>query len=186
MSNRFTPGFNDLLGDIATSPPGAAQWLTAQIGATGFFINWLQAGQDDFFQIKIQVDHRVYPGRALSDFHLHYCLSSVPAAGAIVNLDYSYIWVPIGQPIPIIGSWTSATKVITFAGTEAANTHYLVDLFTNVPAPPNQTYSSIFFFKCTRNSSGIGADTYAGNLGLLYVDAHALMDRSGSVKETRD
>ena len=179
-------GYTDVLGDISTAPTGSSQWLTAQIGATGFFINWLQAGQNDYFQFKSQVDHRFRPGVPLGDIHLHYTLSSAPAAGNTINLEIQYAWVPIGQPIPLIAAWTPLNHTITFAGTEAATAHYLEELTTNVAAPANQTYSSILFFKCLRRSQGVGSDTYAGDLGLLYMDCHVQADRVGSKYEDHD
>jgi hypothetical protein len=179
-------GYTDILGEIATAPTGAAQWLTAQIGATGFFINWLQAGQDDFFQHKAQIDHRFGKGWNLADLHIHYVLSSAPAAGQTVLLDWAYVLVPIHQPIPVIGSWATGTLTLTFTGAETANTHYAVTVATNIAPPANQTYSTILFFKATRNSLGVGADTYGGNFGLLFMDAHGFADRPGSTGATFD
>jgi len=179
-------GHTDILGEIATAPTGAAQWLTAQIGSTGFFINWLQSGQNDFFQIKMQIDHRFGLGRNLDDIHLHYILSAVPAAGSTIILDWAYTIVPIGQAVPVIGSWATGTTTFTFTGTETTNTHHAHSVASNIAPPAMQTYSSIIFFKATRKSSGLGSDTYAGNLGLLYVDAHGLADRFGSHYATTD
>jgi hypothetical protein len=186
MSFEQDKGYTDVLGEIATAPVGASQWLTAQIGATGFFINWLQAGQNDYFQLKIQVDHRFGLAQPLADIHIHYVLSSAPAAAQTVKLEIAYCWVPIGQPIPLIGVWPTATPTKTFAGTEAALTHYVHELVTNVATPANQTYSSILFLKVLRRSQGGGADTYAGNFGLLYVDSHVLADRVGSKQVDQD
>jgi hypothetical protein len=179
-------GYTDILGEIATAPTGAAQWLTAQIGVTGFFINWLQAGQNDFFQLKLQIDHRFGKGLNLADLHAHYALSTVPVAGNTIIIDWAYVIVPINQPIPVIGSWASGTATIPLAGTETVNTHYVYNFATNIAPPANQTYSGILFFKATRRSSGGGSDTYGGNFGLLYVDAHGLADRPGSVGATGD
>jgi hypothetical protein len=180
-------GYTDVLGEIATAPSGAAQWATAQIGATGFFINWLQAGQNDYFQLKSQVDHRFGKAQPVADVHVHYTLSAVPAAGQTVNLELAYCWVPINQPIPLIGAWGTATPVLTFLGTEAAQAHYVFALLPGgITVPANQTYSSILFIKCTRRSQGVGADTYAGNFGLLYVDAHIQADRVGSKNYNTD
>lgn len=181
MSFEANKGYTDVLGEIATAPVGAAQWLTAQIGLTGFFLQWLQAGQNDYFQIKTQVDHRFGVTQPLGDIHIHYVLSSAPAAGQTVNLEIQYCWVPINRPIPLIGAWASAAPALTFAGTEAALTHYVHTLVANVAPPGSQTYSSILFLKCLRRSQGGGADTYGGNFGLLYVDSHVQADRVGSV-----
>lgn len=186
MSFPQNRGYTDIMGEIATAPTGAAQWLTQQIGATGFIINWLQAGQSDYFQIKLQIDHRFGKTQPLADVHVHYTLSSAPAAGQTVILDIAYCWVPIGQPIPLIGAWATASPTITFTGTEAALAHNIKELAVNIAVPGSQTYSSIFFLKCTRRSSGGGADTYGGNFGLLYVDAHCQADRVGSAQPTTD
>lgn len=186
MSFEQDRGYTDALGEIATAPTGAAQWATAQIGATGFFINWLQAGQNDYFQLKTQIDHRFGNAQPIADMHVHYVLSSAPAAGQTVNLEVAYCWVPIGQPIPLIAAWSTATPTKTFAGTEAALTHYDHILVLNVAPPANQTYSSILFIKCLRRSQGGGADTYGGNFGLLYVDSHLQADRVGSMNPSSD
>jgi hypothetical protein len=180
MGFEQNKGYTDVFGDINTAPTGAAQWLTAQIGTTGFFINWLQAGQNDFFQMKSQIDHRFSKVTPIADIHLHYTLSSVPAAGNTCILNCAYTWVPIGVTIPLIGAWSTFTHTFNFLGTETALQHNLVTLVSNIAVPANQTYSSLLFFKATRQSNGGGADSYGGNLGLLYLDAHMLADRPGS------
>lgn len=179
-------GYDDMLGEVSSAPTGAAQWETAQIGTTGFFINWLQAGQNDFFQQKLQMTHRKSLGSALKSIHLHYILTSNPALNQTIKLNYAYTWVKVGSAIPVIGSWTANTHTITFTGSEVANTHYLEVIVPNVTAPTNETYSSILLIKITRESQGGGSDTYAGNLGLLYMDAHILCDRNGSYNEAGD
>jgi len=179
-------GYNDMLGAIDSVPVGAAAWSVRQIGATGFLINWLDAGQNHYFQHLTQIDHTRYPGQALADLHLHYVLSTVPVAGNTILLDYAYTWAPIGQPIPLLAAWSSGTHTIPLAGTEVVNTHYVRELFLNLAAPANDTYSSMFFFKCTRHSQGVGADTYAGNLGLLHLDAHIPVTRLGSAYHDGD
>ena len=180
------PGYTDLLGEIATAPTGSAQWLTAQIGLTGFFINWLQAGQNDFFQFKTQVDHRFGRAPVLADIHLHYTLSSAPAAGQTIKLEIQYAWVPINAAIPLIGVWTPVPYTFNFTGAELALQHNIQAFATDILAPANQTYSSILFFKCLRRSQGGGADTYGGNLGLLYFDVHCAADRMGSFTAIHD
>jgi len=180
------PGFTDILGEISTAPTGAAQWLTAQIGATGFFINWLQSGQNDYFQFKTQIDHRFGRPAALADIHLHYLLSTSPGAGQTINLEIQYTWVPINADVPLIAAWTAVPHVFNFVGGEPALRHSVVVFATNIAAPPNQTYSSLLFFKCLRRSQGVGADSYGGNLGLLYFDAHCLATRNGSFAPATD
>lgn len=178
--------YDDMQGNVATAPTGAAQWATAQIGSTGFFINWLQAGQNDFFQIALQMTHRKKLGVNIQDFHVHYILSSIPVAGQTVKLNYAYTFIKMGAAVPVIGSWTASTKTITFLGTEAASTHYYSDVISNLTTPADETYSGILLIKVTRESQGVSADTYAGNFGLLYADSHILVDRAGSVSSGTD
>lgn len=185
-TNNDNVRYNDMQGQVATAPTGASAWLTAQIGATGFFINWLQAGQDDFFQNIFQMSHTKALGTNIKSFHIHYLLSTAPAAGNTVILDYAYTWVNKDAAVPVIGSWTSGTKTITFAGTETALTHYITGIVSDITPPANETYSSLLLFKVTRNSLGVGADTYAGNFGLLYSDCHFETNRLGSVNEFTD
>lgn len=177
---------DDQQGEVRTVPTGAAQWLTAQIGTTGFIINWLQAGQDDYFQVSLQFTHRKALQTALDSFHIHYLLSSAPGAGQTVLLDYAYTWFLVGQAVPLIGTWTTGTYPLTFTGTEAALTQYIAPVVTNVAAPANETYSSTFLIKITRNSTGPGSDTYGGDFGLLHADAHFVTNRFGSVNEHAD
>lgn len=177
---------DDIQGNVATAPSGASQWLTAQIGATGFFVNWLRNGQNDFFQITLQMPHRKVLGSALDSVHVHYLLSSAPSNGQTVKLDYAWTWLKDGDAVPVIGSWTSGTKTITFAGTETINTLAVTSIVTGLTAPASETYSSILLFKCQRTSSGGGADTYGGNFGLLYCDGHVVVNRMGSVQELTD
>lgn len=185
-TSSSTTRYDDMLGDVSTSPTGASQWLTAQIGTTGFFINWLQSGQNDFTQQKLQMSHMKALGTALKSLHVHYLLSTSPSAGQTVNLNWAYTWVKMNTAVPAIGSWASNTHTITFTGSEAANTHYVESIVTNVAAPANETYSSIFFIKITRESQGGGADSYGGNFGLLYLDGHIQKNRLGSVNESSD
>jgi hypothetical protein len=187
-NDRFEQAYDDMQGQVMTAPTGASQWATAQIGSTGFFINWLQAGQNDFFQQNIQMTHKKKLGAVLSDFHIHYVLSAAPSNGNTIKLSYAYTWINIGSAIPAIASWitTNSPKTITFTGAETANTHYVADILNNIAAPANETYSSVLLIKITRTSQGGGADTYAGNFGLLYTDGHIQQDRMGSYLYTTD
>jgi len=178
--------YDDMLGDIRTAASGAAQWQTAQIGDTGFIINWLQDGQNDYAQMTLQMTHRKKLQTSLADFHIHYVLSAAPEEGQTVKIEYAYTWDNIGAAIPAIASWTADTKTLTFTGAELANTHYILSVLEDVAPPANETVSSIFMIKLLRRSQGAPADTYAGNFGLLNVDCHILCDRVGSLNPTSD
>jgi hypothetical protein len=178
--------YDDMLGDIRTAPTGAAQWLTAQIGSTGFFINWLQSGQNDFAQQSFQMTHRKSLSAVIKSFHIHYLLSSVPVAGNTIKIEYAYTWINPNDQVPLIGNWTSGTKTITFTGAEVALTNYYIAIVENIASPANEAYSSLLLIKLLRRSQGGGADSYGGNFGLLYTDLHIPCNRLGSLNESSD
>ncbi|MFA5376075.1 MAG: hypothetical protein WC455_10050 [Dehalococcoidia bacterium] len=177
---------DDQLGDVQTALTGASQYTEAQVGDTGFIIPWLAAGADDYVQQKLQFSHRKALGTAIESIHVHYLLSAQPTAGQTVKLDYKYAWVDFGAAVPALVSWTGDTKTITFTGSEAANTHYVSDIVEDIGPLSGEHNSSILLVKVTRNSAGDGADTYTGNFGLLYMDAHFQTNRLGSANEYTD
>ncbi|MEY2701586.1 MAG: hypothetical protein RLY43_219 [Bacteroidota bacterium] len=175
-------GFDDVLGDIRTALTGASQWLETQVGATGFILPHLQAGQNDYFQFKIQFPHRKVLGTAIASLHLH-VIPSVANTGK-VKYQYAYCWVNVGDAIPLIGNWAGTTIEVDVDAADVLK-HKLHSIVTNITLP-NETYSSILLIKVTRLSQGQGADTYTGNIGLLYMDAHITVGQFGSKFELSD
>lgn len=177
---------DDMLGKLRTAVTGASQTTVAQVRDTGFLLEWFAGNADDFQQLTIQVPHWRKLGSPLDSLHIHYVLTTAPNAAETVFLDYAYAWISPGQAVPALTGWTANTATLTFTGSEGANFYGVFSIVTNVAAPANEGYGGIIMMKITRNAFGSPSDTYAGDFGILDVDAHSIKDRMGSAFEVTD
>jgi hypothetical protein len=176
---------DDIQCDVA-SAAGGSSLGTLAIRDTGFSVGSFQNANDDTAFLSFQMPHKKKLGTAIDSVHIHYYLPTAPTASDTVLIDYAYTWYKNGDTIPAISGWTTGTKTHTFAGTEAQYSTGIISVITNISAPSGETYSTILLVKLTRNSTGIGSDTYAADLGIIYFDAHYVTDRMGSINEISD
>lgn len=189
---RLQPNHDDIQCLVATVTSSSALGTLA-IRDTGFSIPSFQNANDDIALCTFQMPHRKKLGSALDSIHIHYYLPSAPAAGQTLLFDYAYCWFKNFDTLGALAAatWVKGTQTVTFAGTEAQYSTGLVNVLPNathatIPAPANEDYSSILLIKITRNSTGGGSDTYPDDLGILYIDAHYITDRTGSASELND
>lgn len=178
--------YHDDLQGIVGHATGVSALGTITIRDTGFPILAFQNANDDIIYYTFQMPHKKRLGEALDSVHLHYYLPTAPTAGDTIMMDYEWTWFNNGDTIPATADWTKSSTTITFTGTEAQYSTGIESIISNLTAPVDEEYSSILLVKLTRNSTGSPSDTYAADLGVLYVDAHFPTDRYGSYNEYAD
>lgn len=176
------PAHDDMLGILSTGITGANQWNVKNINDTLYPIPFLRDNSSDFACIRIQSPHWRKQGVVLDSIHIHYVLDSAPGAGETAIFDVYYTWCYPGQAIPALTGWSLAETVTqTFAGTEPAWYYGLFSFVTNIPAPTTEGYGLYLLCRIVR-----GNGTFAGEIGILDIDAHAQKDRLGSINEASD
>ena len=182
---RFEAAHDDIQCSVATVTGGSALGALA-LRDSGATVASFQNANDDIAILIFQMPHRKKLGSAIDSIHIHAYLPSAPSAGGTVLIDYAYTWYNNGDVIPALAGWTTGTKTHTFSGTEAQYSTPLITVASNIAAPASEAYSSILICKLTRNSTGVGSDTYDDDLGVAYFDAHYVVDRAGSATELTD
>lgn len=176
--------YNDALGDVRTQLTGAAVWTMEGYRDTGFIMPFLIYDQADTFQIAIQMPHSKKLN-SIVGVHAHI----VPMANGAgdFKLTYYYTFASIGVEIPALASWTTntATKALV-AGDQYKHTY--MDLFTFTPT--SETVSGILHVKLVNDVTGTyetskDHGTAKANIGILYLDAHVILDGIGSELEAR-
>lgn len=147
--------------------------------------------QNDEVSLQAQFSHRRRLGVNLGDIHVH----TVPMANASGNVywEMKYTWQAVGSEFPATASWTTvnSTQSITAADQYIHTTHTLA---TDITAPDPDGYSTFLLIELRRLGTDTN-DTYdtdkpsgtgAANLGILNLDCHYLVDRSGSITRFDD
>jgi hypothetical protein len=185
-NDRFTIGYDDLYGDF-TNATGVTALGTITIRDTGFPILAFQNANDDFCYIKFQMSHEKVLGQNIKSCHAHVYLPSAPVAGNTIYWDYSYCYINNNSVIPALSSWTTGRSTYTFTGSEAQYSTIIIPVVSEIVPPANETYSSSLLIKITRDSTGVGSDTYNDDLGILNPpDIHIPQDKLGSFGEAFD
>jgi len=185
-NDRFTIGYDDLYGEF-TNATNVTALGTITIRDTGFPILAFQNANDDFCYIKYQMSHEKVLGQNIKSCHAHVYLPSAPAAGDTIYFDYAYCYVNNNDVIPAVANWTVGRSTHTFTGTEAQYSTRIIPIVAEIAPPANETYSSSFLIKITRDSTGVGSDTYNDDLGILNPpDIHIPQDKLGSFYEASD
>lgn len=167
--------------------PAFEQWFDdGGIGDTGStrgvylytFGNEVVASQKEI-HFTIQMPH-AWNGGAIH-LHVHW-IAKTTAANSKVRWGLEYTWA---EPNAVFG----ATSAITYADTpESADTgttagkHQITEFTALTPTTSQDGLSSILICRLFRNSAA-DQDTYTGDAGLLYIDAHYQVARIGSTDE---
>jgi hypothetical protein len=163
------PSLVKYFDDVAGTSVGVYLYEFAAEGA---------AGNEDEVWFNMQMPHAWNGGDV--DIHVHWVPNSSEDPAAVIwGLEYT--WTDIGQVYPdtLIVQSTSIYPVVTAL---VIDTHYL-SAFTDItPSATQDGLSSILSCRLFRNSSDAG-DTYTGDCGLLYVDAHYQLNSVGSDQE---
>jgi len=147
------------------------------------FDDALTASEKEIF-FTMQLPHAALLGSPIN-MHVHWVGStSVNPATPIWGLEYA--WKSIGQ------TFTDTVIVYTTSGNidgsgvvdtqVTAGKHYLSSFDPLVPGSTADGLSSILIGRLFR-FSGDASDTYTGNCGLMYIDAHYICDALGSFTE---
>lgn len=184
-NDRFGFGHKDIQGNISTVTGGSALG-TLTIRDTGTSILSFQDANDDVAIGVFQMQHDKKLSTNLDSIHVHYYLPNAPSAGNTVFFKTEYIWIARSGTVPALASWSVQYSTITFTGSEAQYSTGYKSVALNLTYPANEDYSSILIFKIIRDSAGVGSDTYASDLGVMYIDCHYISDKIGSYNETSD
>lgn len=186
---------DDMLGGAQQGSVIAA--LTADAYRdTVFPMSFFRHDQDDTIGFTFQFSHRKKLGSALDSVHIHYVPMVAPTSSPEnVYWAYQYAWAKVGDVIPAVATWTTGNVTMPVVTADAFK-HSYYTLVANIAAPASETYSSILLFVLQWLGTNL-LDTYStakatppgtaqANLGLLYVDAHYITERRGSLLEGSD
>lgn len=176
-----------VIRNTGVNNPAFEQWFDdSGIGDTGTtrgvylytFHNDVEASEDEV-HFTIQMPHSWNSGAV--HIHVHW-ITKTTASNSKVRWGLEYTWA---EP----GATFGATPAILYASTpESADTgttagkHQITEFTALTPTSSQDGLSSILICRLFRNSSHAD-DTYTGDAGLLYIDAHYQLARLGSNDE---
>ena len=190
--------WNDLFytAENASGSPALTRESFAISGAgndTGFQMNFFRNDQADEIQMAIQLDHGIVVPQT-AKLHMHVIPMAAPTDGdKLIAFDVKWT---LAKPdsataIPLaIASWTAPSTATAHVLTANVYTHMVVPL-CDIAIPAGTPHSSIILIRCTRNlatdtyedNKSAGANSGAGNLGLIGFDLHVQRYRFGSTSE---
>jgi hypothetical protein len=161
--------------------PTFEQWFTNGAGSRGVYLysfdKAITAQQKEIF-FTLQLPH-AWNGGAVH-LHVHW-IGDTNGAAATPQWGLEYTFKNLGA---VFGN----TAIILGTGNEQGDAsivalkHYVTELGILTPDATNNAISAVLIGRLFRNSGNV-SDTYAGKCGLLYIDAHIVMDATGSVQE---
>lgn len=160
--------WNDAQADTSDQRAGATAPAFNVISG-GIFCTSFQAGRSDTQFHTIQFSHGLLIPSSL-DPHIHFAPSINIPIGATVKWQWEYVMVPVGGVVPGVTITMNQTFVNAVAVTPALTA--LITEFGPFALPAGAGVSTIILQRVTRISSGVGADTFAGDCFLLGVDWH--------------
>jgi hypothetical protein len=181
-NNRLRrPVYTDSFGFLRTALTGVTTWTDRVIRNTGVVVPHI--AKNDVFTYNIQFPHSKDIGTAIVDFHLHYMPVTLPSAGQVIAIDYSWAFVNNNNgAIPDTLNGGSGTTLLPLSATDQYKLK-VTNIVTGM-ATGTETYSGFLLVRCVRRNDG--QDTYAGEIALLGADAHYLTDRFGSFEPYTD
>jgi hypothetical protein len=171
---------DDIQGILGTALTGVTAYTLRQYRSTSIPLAHVANG--DIFSMNFQLPHRKRKGTAIDSVHLHYI--PIASANGDIKFNYTWGWYNHGDIVPSTLP-NSGSITITLATTDQYKLK-LANIITNLTAPASEDYSSILLCNITRVAP---AGTNWGNtneIAIVYVDAHYITDRSGSVLEYTD
>lgn len=129
---------------------------------------------------KLQLPHGKLLGSAIH-IHVHWVPTSTGNAGDKVRWGLEYTKANPNGTFGAVGAYIYATDPISPPSTTPTiHTHYITE-FADIDMT-GDALSTILLCRLFRNSSD-AADTFAGDVGLLYIDAHIEFSQLGSNDE---
>lgn len=185
-TNRYTQGtHDDIQGILGTALVGVTQWTPAQYRTTGIVMNNIQSG--DVFSMIFQMPHRKKLDTALDSVHLHYIPNA--SANGDIAFTYEWGWYKHGDVVPATLPNTGTVADITLATTDQYKLK-VNSLITNLGQPATEAYSSILFVKLVAAAPADGTNWWTSGgtntIAIVYLDAHYITDRTGSIFEYND
>lgn len=163
--------------------PAFAQWFTNGAGSRGVYLytfdNALAAVQKEIF-FNCQTPH----AWAQTDLHVHvHWLAATTAANSKIRWGLEYNWA---KPGVAFGN-TTLIYADTAEGSPAPTgttqyVHEITEFAALTPSVNQAGMSSMLICRLWRDSAN-AADSYTGDAGLLYIDAHLELDKLGSNAE---
>jgi hypothetical protein len=143
------------------------------------FDNALAASEKEV-NFKLQMPHGKLLNSAIH-LHVHWLPTTTGNAGDKVRWGLEYTKANVNATFGAVGAYIYAdTALSPPSSTPTAHTHYLTE-FADI-SMTGDALSTILLCRLFRNSSD-AADTFAGDVGLLYIDCHVEFDRFGSDAE---
>lgn len=182
---RSYPSHDDQQGILGTALNGVTTWTPAQYRATGIVMNNIQSG--DVFSMIFQFSHRKKLQSLIDSVYLHYIVNS--AADGNIRFTYSWGWFGHEDIIPNTLPNTNNTSDIALLTTDQYKLK-LSKLIENLAHPGTEGYSDILMVKLTAVAPGAGTNWWSAGgtntIALVYMDAHYVTDRNGSLNEIND
>jgi hypothetical protein len=176
--------WTDVLGNV-TGAAAVAALTSEAFRDTGVLMPFFRHSQADTLSLFFQFPHSWKPDTEVRP-HMHVVAMANGSGNAV--FDYAYAWsrVNTGQ-IPAISGWT--TGQITRALVPADQYIQKIIALPYVTPPEGTPESAILIVKVGRNPA---ADTYetgkdhgtaAANIGILSIDAHFQVEKTGTIPE---
>lgn len=158
-----------------------SQWFTDGSTSRGVYLytfdNAVTNSQKEV-HFTIQMPH----AWAQTPIHLHvHWIAATTAASSKVRWGLEYTWA---EPGAVFGNTTlvyADTDIYAATGV-TAHAHTITEFADLTPTATQDGFSSILICRLWRDS-GNAADTYTGDVGVLYIDAHVEMNKLGSNDE---
>lgn len=179
--------FDDLRVDPTARTTGANAPTFAQIrrdaggtsrGVYAYLMDNAGAGQEKELFLNLQMPHGKLLGSAI-DLHVHWIPTTAGNAGEKVRWGLEYTWAKLGQQFPTTTTIYGDTPTL---GDITVAYHHCLTPFAALNPPADESLSTILQCRLFRDSAN-AADTFAGSVGVLSIDAHVEFDRIGSREE---
>ena len=185
MAQRYREQHDDMLGKVQSAATGGTAWHYPEtIVNTPFVGGALRNNSSDIVQVTIQVPHRRKLGSVLDSIHIHYVLQAESEENQTIIFTGRYVWIQPGTEVPATASWTAmsgAGLTLNLGAVKNAAYYHVHTVQGAIAAPANEGYGGMLLIEITR-----GNGTYEGELFILDVDAHTIIDRFGSLNEASD
>lgn len=161
-----------------TNAPSFTQWFTDGAGSRGVYLYLFDnaaVGSQKEVHFTLQLPH----SWAGTEIHLHvHWIAATSNASSAVRWGLEYTWA---EPNQVFGNTTLIYAVDPVSGDTGttAYKHQITEFAGLTPDSSQDGLSSILICRLWRDSAN-AADTYSGDVGLLYIDAHYEIDKMGS------
>jgi hypothetical protein len=174
--------WSDMLGPAAQAG-GVAALTQEGYRDTGHELLFFRHDQSDALHFQFQMSHTWKAGTAVK-FHLH--VVPMSAGSGTVAFTYRYIAIGVGDEIPALATWGSASMTRDFTAADQHKSSIIPSISIDMTGLAE---SAIVLVSVARNPA---ADTYetakvggtaAANVAILSADLHYQIDKSGTVDE---